>query len=227
MVLTSRNKWASKALLELTPIALAVLALFGGSLACTKKAPELSPVPNVELIQDMMESPALKAQDHEDGDYSKAASRLPPEGTVPVGYTPYKYKGDPVAAEAGLKNPLAGSTDARLIETGKKHYQVYCAVCHGDTGLGNGPVSVKMLTKPPSLVSEKIQKMKDGGIYHIITDGQGLMSLYADRIVKEEDRWAVVNYVRSLAGQKTASHSSKTGSEAQMGQAAQSTAGGI
>ena len=163
--------------------------------------------PNVELIQDMMESPALKAQDHENGDYNTSASRLPPDGTVPVGYTPYKYKGDPAAAEANLKNPLADSKDAKVFEAGKRHYNLYCAVCHGDTGLGNGPVSIKMPNKPPSLLSEKVQKMKDGGIYHIITDGQGLMGLYADRIVKEEDRWAVVNYVRSFVGQKTASQS--------------------
>lgn len=172
---------------------LAVVALS----ACTAKT-ELSKEPNIELIQDMMDSPALKAQDHEPGDQLKASSRLPPEGTVPVGYTPYKYAGDAAVAAAKLKNPYAGNTKIEILEIGRKKFETYCAICHGYTGAGDGTVAPKMALKPPPLISDKIKGVTDGAIFHIITDGQGVMSSYAYQLVNENDRWAIVNYVRSL-----------------------------
>lgn len=180
-------------------IAVIAIALAGAmTAACTKKTPELSKEPNVELIQDMMDSPALKAQDYEPSDRSKASSRLPPPGTVPVGYKPYKYAGNAAEAAAKLKNPLSGNTTAEVLELGRRKYDIYCAVCHGYTGAGDGPVAPKMALKPPPLLSDKVKGMNDGAIYHIITDGQGVMSSYAYQLVNEKDRWALVNYVRSL-----------------------------
>ena len=155
--------------------------------------------PNVELIQDMMESPALKAQDFETYDRMKGSSRLPPEGTVPVGYAKYPYHLQPDLAEKNLKNPLAGDMKPEVIELGRTKFETYCAVCHGYEGKGDGPVSVKMSVKPPPLVSDKVsESYNDGRIFHIISDGQGVMSSYAYQLVNPDDRWAIVMYVRSL-----------------------------
>lgn len=178
---------------------LAIAALILGSgVACTKKTPDLSKEPNVELIQDMMDQPALKAQDHEPSNPTKASSRLPPEGTVPVGYTPYKYAGNAAEAAAKLKNPYAGKMTAEILELGRTKFETYCAICHGFGGAGDGTVAPKMALKPPPLISDKIKGVSDGAIFHIITDGQGVMSSYAYQLVNENDRWAIVNYVRSL-----------------------------
>jgi mono/diheme cytochrome c family protein len=182
---------------------LAIGLAVGSMTACTQKNPELSKVPNVELIQDMMDSPALKAQDHEPSDEMKASSRIPPEGTVPVGYTPYKYAGNAAEAAKNLKNPYAGNTKTEILELGRKKFEIYCAICRGYGGAGDGTVAPKMALKPPPLISDKIRALPDGGIFHIITDGQGVMSSYAYQLVNENDRWAIVNYVRSL--QKLAS----------------------
>ncbi len=187
--------------------------------ACTKKTPELRSQPNIELIQDMMDQPSLKAQDAEPSDPQKGSSRLPPEGSVPVGYTPYKYAGNAADAAANLKNPFAGNTKAEILELGRRKYEIYCAVCHGYTGAGDGPVAPKMALKPPPVTSDKIRTMNDGGIYHIITDGQGVMSSYAYQMVKDEDRWAIVNYIRSL--QKLAAGGS-TADKAEIEKAAKS-----
>lgn len=168
------------------------------TVACTPKTPTLSKETNVELVQDMMDQPALKAQDYEPSNPSKGSSRLPPEGTVPVGYTPYKYAGNPAEAAAKLKNPYAGNTTAAVLELGRKKFETYCALCHGYTGAGDGPVAPKMALKPPPLTSEKVMGLADGGIFHIITDGQGVMASHAQQLVNENDRWAIVNYVRSL-----------------------------
>jgi mono/diheme cytochrome c family protein len=153
---------------------------------------------NVELIQDMMESPSLKVQDHFVSDREKSSMMVPPEGTVPRNYTPYKYPTDPLAAEANLKNPLAGDQSLATLERGRKYFETNCMVCHGVAGHGDGPVSSKMALKPPPLVSDKVKNFKDGRIFHIITMGQGVMGSYANQITNPEDRWSVVNYVRSL-----------------------------
>lgn len=159
--------------------------------------------PNVELIQDMMESPALKAQEYEEDAPHHRAMRVPPEGTVPVGFTPYKYQGDIEGAKA-QKNPLAGKMDEETLLVGQKYYFTQCAVCHGDKGQGGveakSSVSEKMALKPPSLINEKITGWTDGHIYHVITAGQGVMNPYASHI-PQQYRWQVVNYIRFLQKQ--------------------------
>jgi mono/diheme cytochrome c family protein len=154
--------------------------------------------PNIELIQDMMEQNALKAQDFVPSDRTQGSSRLPPVGTVPLGYKPYPYHLNPLEAQKNLKNPLAGDMSAEVLTLGRTKFNTYCIVCHGALGHGDGLVAAKMSLKPPPLVSDKIMKLNDAGIFHIITDGQGVMSSYAYQLVNERDRWAIVNYVRSL-----------------------------
>ncbi len=159
--------------------------------------------PNVELIQDFMESPTLKSQEYDKNSPDHRAMRVPPEGTHAIGHHRYKFKGDPVAAENGNINPYAGKMTEEILMQGIKNYETHCMVCHGVKGLGDGPVAPKMNLKPPSLVSDKIKNWKDGRIYAVIYEGQGLMGSYASHIPTPEGRWAVVNYIRHL--QKEAS----------------------
>ena len=166
--------------------------------ACTDSGPGMNKQPNVELIQDMMDQPALKPQDYQPYDVNEAAARLPPEHTLPRGYKRYPYHNDPAAGATGNKNPNAGQMTPEILNVGRQKFDIYCAVCHGPQGKGDGTVAVKMALKPPSLVSDKIVAASDGAIYHIITDGQGVMASYAYQIQNENDRWAIVNYVRSL-----------------------------
>lgn len=150
--------------------------------------------PNVELIQDMMESPAEKAQDYNPKRPGEMANRIPPEGTQSIGHIPYKFKGKAEEAEKALINPISGKN----LERGKVLFETYCFVCHGVNADGKGPVAAKFQVPVPSLMADKIRNYKDGRIFHIITDGQGVMSSYASQIKKENDRWAIVNYIRSL-----------------------------
>jgi cytochrome c553 len=168
--------------------------------SCTASGPaELHKEPNVELIQDMMESPALKAQDFDTFDRTKPGARVPPDGTVPVGYAKYPYHMQPDLGSKNNKNPYEGHVTVELLDLGRTKFETYCAVCHGYEGKGDGPVSVKMAVKPPSLMSDKIMNTyNDGRIFHVISDGQGVMSSYAYQLVNPNDRWAIVNYVRSL-----------------------------
>jgi len=149
--------------------------------------------PNIELVQDMMVSPAIKTQDYDPDVDGGLAMRLPPEGTVPQNFDVYMYKYDPDGAGKNLKNPIEGQ-----LEQGKKVYEIYCAVCHGLTGQGDGTVAKKLLLPPPSLVTQKVKDWPDGRIYHVITEGQGTMGSYANQLVTPQERWVLINYLRFL-----------------------------
>lgn len=155
--------------------------------------------PNIEIIQNFMESPAIKAQEYDEDSPQHRGMRNPPEHTVPVGFTPYKYGDDVAWAEKDHKNPLAGNDSQEILMTGQKYFETYCMVCHGQNGEGEGsmPVATKMPRKPPALTAQNARNMTDGRIYHIITKGQGVMGGYAGQI-PQEYRWQIVNYVRYL-----------------------------
>lgn len=154
--------------------------------------------PNVEVIQDMMESPAVKAQEYDESSPDHRGMRVPPEGTVPVGFAPYKYAKNIEGMPANA-NPLSGDTASEVLLVGQKFYFTNCAVCHGDQGQGGDstPAAQKMGLKPPPLISDKIKGWTDGQIYHVITQGQGVMKPYASHI-PQKFRWQVVNYIRHL-----------------------------
>lgn len=153
--------------------------------------------PNIEVIQDMMESPAIKPQEYDETSPGHSGMRLPPENTAPVGFAPYKMTFD--QAQKELKNPLAGDMSKDVLMTGQKFYTTNCTVCHGAQGEGPAKSSVSelMALKPPSLLTEKIRGWNDAQLYHTITMGQGLMGGYASHI-PQKYRWQVVNYIRFL-----------------------------
>lgn len=160
--------------------------------------------PNMELIQDMMESPAIKAQEYDENSPHHSGMRVPPEHTAPVGFEPYKYATDLEGAVKNLKNPLVGKVDEETLSAGQKYYETNCAVCHGFKGEGavaaKLTVSAKMALKPPPVVSDKVKAWPDGHLYHVITMGQGVMGPYASH-VPQKYRWQVVNYIRFLEKQ--------------------------
>jgi len=83
-----------------------------------------------------------------------------------------------------------------LLETGRKRFEITCAVCHGLLGDGKSLVARNMsLRKPPSL--HDYVARPDGYFFQVMTDGFGLMPSYAGDLPVEE-RWAVVAYVRAL-----------------------------
>ena len=84
----------------------------------------------------------------------------------------------------------------QLLTTGRKKYDIHCALCHGLVGDGQSQVALNMsLRKPPSL--HLYRDVSDGYLYQVITQGFGLMTNYAAELTPEE-RWGVVGYVRAL-----------------------------
>jgi len=122
------------------------------------------------------------------GDTGAVAAR----GTqVPAGGTGRRGEHLPAAAVP----VLPGTIEAR----GDTLYSVYCAVCHGETGDGKGPVGP--MVGAPSILTPQARGYTDGYLYSIVRYGRGVMPRYGDKIYAPLERWAVVNHVRKLQGQ--------------------------
>jgi mono/diheme cytochrome c family protein len=101
---------------------------------------------------------------------------------------PAKYK--------AMKNTFKG--DAASEKLGKLLYAKHCKSCHGNVGEGDGPKASSMKTKIESLKNAKFQAQSDGEIYYQAIIGRDEMPAFDKKILDEEDRWAIVNYIRTL-----------------------------
>jgi mono/diheme cytochrome c family protein len=97
-----------------------------------------------------------------------------------------------------IKNTVPA--DERSLLNGRKYYAINCAVCHGDTGDGNGQLKQlnQMYSFAPSLLADVTKNRTDGYIWGIIRNGRATMPPY--NRIEEMERWDVVNYVRGLQG---------------------------
>ena len=100
------------------------------------------------------------------------------------------------------KNPTMPTTES--IAKGKELYlertKGNCIFCHGETGSGNEANLAKLRRKPADLSNkERMTAMTDGEVFWKISKGiTGIMPAGEKRMT-EEERWHVVNYVRTLA----------------------------
>lgn len=114
------------------------------------------------------------------------ARQAPPAGTIAID--------DPARAEAlGSPPPLT----AALLDRGEQRYGIYCAVCHGAGGEGDGTVVRRGFPAPPSYREPRLMGAPPAYIVDVITHGHGIMYSYADR-VEPSDRWAIAAYVKVL-----------------------------
>ncbi|QEG01867.1 hypothetical protein Mal15_59480 [Stieleria maiorica] len=108
-------------------------------------------------------------------------------------------------------NPL--TVDAELLAIGQQQFAIYCSVCHGMDGYGNGlvnqraqSISAPTWVPPASMHQETLyaDKYPDGKLFSTISNGIRKMPGYAGQI-KLKDRWAIVAYVRALQKSQNAS----------------------
>ncbi len=100
------------------------------------------------------------------------------------------------ARAARKKNPV--EADAKSVNDGRILYQQECLACHGDTGKGDGPTAKDLEKKPGDLSSPKVWDQTDGALFWKVTTGRKPMPSYEQKFT-DEQRWSVVNYVRTLA----------------------------
>lgn len=90
-------------------------------------------------------------------------------------------------------------TDEALVN-GAAIYMANCATCHGETGLGDGPVSTS-LDPAPAPISHTTQMLADDLLFYRVSDGglpfQTAMPAWKG-VLSEEQIWDVIAYVRAL-----------------------------
>jgi mono/diheme cytochrome c family protein len=94
-------------------------------------------------------------------------------------------------------NPHKG--DASLDRLGRATYNRHCRSCHGNAGLGDGPMARNLKTFPGDLSDAKWHtEYTDGDLYYMSFIGRDEMPNFESNITDEEERWAVVNYIRGM-----------------------------
>jgi mono/diheme cytochrome c family protein len=172
----------------------------------------------------MQDQPRYKVYKKSDfwGARDPRASRDLPEGTVARGFLREDkalYTGKKENAGGAQQVQAQTTTDARgntlvttfpdaidefpvpvtkeLIDRGQERYNIYCVVCHGPTGNGDGMIVRRGFSAPPTYNDDRLRNAPVGHFYDVITNGWGKMNSYASQ-VPVADRWAIVAYIRTL-----------------------------
>lgn len=113
------------------------------------------------------------------------AMQTPPAGTV--------ARDAPLWAAAEQRPPMT----AALLSRGRERYDIYCAMCHGADGSGDGTVTARGFPRPADFRAPDQNALVAADIYRTISDGSGAMYGFKDR-VPPRDRWAIAAYVQAL-----------------------------
>ncbi len=126
----------------------------------------------------------------------RMVNQNPVAGTIARGQVPFEYENTNDGynkAKAELKSPLKASEEN--LENGKKMYTIYCAVCHGKKGDGDGILNQR--DKFSGIPNYADRDITEGSIYYVIMYGRNLMGSHASQLNNKE-RWQVVQYVEKL-----------------------------
>jgi mono/diheme cytochrome c family protein len=123
---------------------------------------------------------------------------LPVEGSIPRGWQPYDYPNTTEGlnlAKEELKNPL--EVTEKNLAAGEKLYTIYCAVCHGDKGDGQGILVQREKFLGIPSYADAGRNITEGGVYHVQMFGLNSMGSYASQ-TNELERWQITQHVLNL-----------------------------
>jgi copper transport protein len=109
------------------------------------------------------------------------------------------YYQSPPAPNSGPVNPIPPNADS--VARGKALYLANCLPCHGPAGKGDGPVGLTLNPRPADLSAHAVPGVHtDGQLYTWITNGfPGSVMPAFKSVLTDDNRWDLVNYVRTLA----------------------------
>ncbi|HEY4282725.1 MAG TPA: cytochrome c [Chthoniobacterales bacterium] len=179
--------------------------------------------PPFELFPDMVRQPKIRAQAPSHFFQDGRGSRMPIDGTVPIGYeqpqaqtiatpvpavppaeprerlafsnAPDYYDTGKMGDHWGTGLPVEVTPD--LMRRGRERFSITCAMCHGATAAGNGIAKQNGLATVVTLQDDRIRGMADGEIFNTITNGKNTMMAYGS-VITVADRWAIISYLRAL-----------------------------
>lgn len=152
--------------------------------------------PNYQYFPNMYESVGYETYAESDAFVNGQEAQLPVKGTIKRGFVPFDYENTTEGyelAKVNLKSPL--DSLSRDLNKGKELFEIYCAICHGNSGNGKGKlVEREKFLGVPNYADRNIT---EGSIYHVITYGLNSMGSHANQLSQHE-RWLVTDYVLKL-----------------------------
>ena len=173
------------------------------------KRGDLSRRTPLQIFPDMKRQAKLRPQTANAFFASGFSSQLPQPGTIAQsgpkwigGREVYPFEDTPVytGRVPGTTNfvPLNPvPVTAELLKRGQRQFTIYCAPCHGQTGMGDSVVKKFGMATIRSVHEPIVVNQGDGEIFNTVSHGKATMQGYAAQI-PVEDRWAVIAYVRAL-----------------------------
>jgi len=110
-------------------------------------------------------------------------------------------------AQGDLEDHSNNVVNAAFVARGEERFNIYCSVCHGFNGQGDGTVHRRATelsdaghaawVPPANLTLEMYADKSDEELFSTITNGIRTMPAYGGQI-PEKDRWAIIVYLRAL-----------------------------
>lgn len=154
--------------------------------------------PNYEYMPNMYKSVAYEAYQEVEFLPNDMQAMLPAEGAIPRGYTPFDIA-NTTEGYNEAKDSLKSTLDSTQVdyERGGPLYAIYCAICHGNKGKGQGKLVQREKILGVPAYDDAGRAITEGSVYHTIYYGKNAMGSYANQL-SEEERWQVVAYVMKL-----------------------------
>ncbi len=154
--------------------------------------------PNFQYFPDMYESLAGEAYAESDAFSNGIEAQLPVEGSIARGWEPYDYNDTNEGYELAKSQLISPLSPKEInLSKGKKLYEIYCSVCHGNKGDGIGILAEREKFLGIPAYNDPSRNITQGSIYHVIMYGRNAMGSHAGQI-NEEERWQVTQYVLQL-----------------------------
>ena len=152
--------------------------------------------PNYQYFPDMYESVGYETYSESSAFANGKEAQMVPKGAIARGFESYDYPNTNEGyemAKANSKSPL--DSIAKNSDKGAQLFGIYCAICHGDAGDGQGKlVKREKFLGIPNYADREIT---EGSVYHVVTYGLNAMGSHANQMTQEE-RWMVSSYVMKL-----------------------------
>ncbi len=168
----------------------------------------------IHIVQDMDYQPKFKTQTANPLFADGRAMRQPVPGAVARGEVmddPHYLEGA-IDGQWATEFPSQVEVNMALLDRGRERFNIYCSVCHGVAGYGDGMVNLRAMAlmanadgpvdgtawvQPKNLHLPEVAAQPVGQIFHSITNGIRNMAGYQAQIATA-DRWAIVAYVKAL-----------------------------
>ncbi|MDB2342829.1 cytochrome c [Flavobacteriaceae bacterium] len=170
---------------------LALLILVLGIQSCSDNSR-----PNYQYFPNMYEPVGYETYADSDAFANGIEAQIPVEGSIARGWEPYDYPDTNEgyeAAKANLNSTIEITDENQA--NGKELYGIYCAVCHGNKGDGQGILMTR--EKFLGVPSYADREITPGSIYHVLMYGKNAMGSHAGQ-VNAEERWQIAQHVMEL-----------------------------